>query len=375
MSVKLNGHRLVATLCCAVLGLAAGTAGCGGPGGSAVRAGPSASGPGAPAQRRSASGFLAAYARPDGQVVRRDQGNDTVSEGQAYGLLLAEVSGNASAFWRIWDWTRGHLQQRSGLFAYHASADGQVTSSQPASDADVLIAWALLRYQGQNQAAAHHDGQRVASAVLAREVTKGPGGGPVLAAGPWATGRPASLDPSYWSLQAFQGLAQLTGRAQWNRLASDAVMLTSKLTQDGKQLPPDWAKLTASGTLQPEPAPAGNEPQTTYGADAQRVVAWFAGSCDPRARTLAARWWPMLRTGTVQDATSLQLSGTVMDPAPSVLPLVASAAAAQAADRKAAAGSLLRRAGQQQRDGPTYYGGAWDALGTALLHGTSLSSC
>jgi endoglucanase len=215
----------------------------------------------------------------------------------------------------------------------------------------------------------------VASAVLAHEVTSGPAGIPVLTAGPWATGRPASLDPSYWSLPALQGLAQLTGRTQWDRLASAAVTMTSSLTHNGALLPPDWAELTASGALQPEAAPAGNEPQAQYGPDAQRVVAWFAASCNPQARALAARWWPKLSSGSAQDATSLQLGGQVLDPAPAPLPLVAAAAAAKAASDGRAASSLLQRAGQQQRSIPTYYGGAWDALGTALLTPSSLSSC
>jgi endoglucanase len=375
MSLKLKGQRILAAVAGTGAALAVGIAGCGGSAGSPGSAGPAASGPGAAGQHQSAAGFLTAYARADGQVVRLDQGDDTVSEGQAYGMLLAEVSGNAGTFWRIWDWTQEHLQQRNGLFAYLASPSGQVTSSQPASDADVLIAWALLRYQGQDQATAHRDGERVASAVLAHEVTTGPGGVPVLAAGPWATGRPASLDPSYWSLPALQGLAQLTGNAQWSRLASGAVTLTSDLTQGGKLLPPDWAELTSSGALQPEAAPSGNEPQAEYGPDAQRVVAWFAVSCDAQARSLAARWWPMLRSGNAQDATSAQLNGTVLDPSQAALALVASAAAAKAAGDAAAASGLLQRAAQVQHHYPTYYGGAWDALGTALLTGNALSSC
>ena len=188
--------RVMAVLTCA--GLVAAMSGCGG----SANASP---------QQQAAARFLARYARPDGQVVRLDQGGDTVSEGQAYGMLLAEVAGNTAAFGRIWAWAHEHLQLSNGLFAFHANAAGKVLSRQPASDADLLIAWALLRYRGPSAAAWHRDGRRVAAAVLAHELTTGPGGTPVLAAGPWATGRPASLDPSYWSLAAYQGLAQLTG--------------------------------------------------------------------------------------------------------------------------------------------------------------------
>lgn len=325
--------------------------------------------------RHTATELGPAYLRPDGQVVRADQGGDTVSEGQAYGMLLAEAAGKDATFGRIWAWTRQHLQQGDGLFSWHASPAGQVIGQQPASDADLLIAWALLRYRGPGAAARHRDGRRVAAAILAHEVTTGPGGVPVLAAGPWAAGQPASLDPSYWSLAAFQGLARLTGNQEWHRLATGAVTMTRELTRGGQLLPPDWAELTAAGALRPEPAPDGSQPATQYGPDAQRTVVWFAASCDPQARALAAHWWPLLRPAGRDQALALRPAGTVLNGTPAVLPLVASAAAAEASRDAAAARTLLRRASAQQHSHPTYYGAAWNDLGSVLLSSSSLSAC
>jgi endo-1,4-beta-D-glucanase Y len=322
-----------------------------------------------------AAAFLRHYVRSDGRVVRPDQGGDTVSEGQAYAMLLAETTGDPAEFRRIWDWTRTHLQLADRLFAYHANAAGHVVSRQPASDADLLIAWALLRYHGPGAAALHHDGRQVAAAILAHEVTRGPGGTPILTAGPWATGRPATLDPSYWSLTALQGLGQLTGSPQWRRLATGAVTITRQLTRDGRTLPPDWAELTAAGALRPEPAPGGGQPQTQFGPDAQRTVVWFAASCSQDARELAGRWWNLLRSGGREGALALRPDGSVLDGTPAALPYVASAAAAKAAGDQANVSSLLRHAAARQRSQPTYYGGAWNALGPAMLTSRSLSSC
>jgi endoglucanase len=221
----------------------------------------------------------------------------------------------------------------------------------------------------------HSAGRQVAAAILAHEVTAGPGGTPILAAGPWATGRPASLDPSYWSLQALQGIAQATGGRQWRHLAAGTVALTRQLTRDGRLLPPDWAELTAAGALRPEAAPDGSQPQTQYGLDAQRAVVWFAASCDSQARQLAARWWPLLRASGRAQALALRPDGTVLNATPSVLPLVAAAAAAKAAGAGAASQRLLRQATAAQHSHPTYYGGAWQALGSALLPGGSLGAC
>jgi endo-1,4-beta-D-glucanase Y len=74
-------------------------------------------------------------------------------------MLLAEVAGDQAAFGRIWAWTRDHLQRPDGLFAFHTNAAGQVISPEPASDADLLIAWALLRYSGPSAAARHRAGR------------------------------------------------------------------------------------------------------------------------------------------------------------------------------------------------------------------------
>lgn len=110
--------------------------------------------------------------------------------------------------------------------------------------------------------------------------------------------------------------------------------MTRELTGDGRMLPPDWAELTAAGVLAGEPAPDGSQPQTQYGLDAERVTVWFA-----------------------------------------VLPLVATAAAAGAAGQAGMTSRLLSQAAVQQRDHPTYYGGAWDALGAALLTSGTLGGC
>ncbi len=313
-----------------------------------------------------ATRFLQVYVRPDGRVVRLDQGHDTVSEGQAYGLLLAEATGDQAAFYRIWTWTRQHLQLGDGLFAFHTNAAGRVVSSEPASDADLLIAWALLRYQGPSAAQWHSDGRRIAAAILRHEVTAGRDP-PVLTAGPWAARWPATLNPSYWSLPAMQCLAGLTGQRQWNRLAAEAISLTRDITHDGRLLPPDWAGLRADGVVTPERAPDGSARRTQYGPDAQRTVVWFAISPDPQARALAARWWRILRRGPRATALALSLTGDVLSAKPSPLAMVASAAAARAAGYQEQSSVLLQQAAAQQRLWPTYYGGAWAALGPILL--------
>ena len=74
--------------------------------------------------------------------MRPDQGGDTVSEGQAYGMLIAAGVGDEDRFRQVWAWTDEHLQRRDRLLAWRW-ADGAVVDSTPAADADLVAAGAL----------------------------------------------------------------------------------------------------------------------------------------------------------------------------------------------------------------------------------------
>lgn len=323
------------------------------------------------AAKAAAESFLNEYVDADGRVVRHDQGGDTVSEGQAYALLLAEADGDQATFDRIWTWTRSHLQEPSGLFAFRTNPNGTIADSQPASDADVLIAWALIRMNGPRAAEYHRAGLQVANAVLAKETVRH-GDTLMLAAGPWATGSPVTLDPSYWAPTAFEQLAQATGNFRWTDLDNGTLRLSSELTAGGRVLPPDWAKVT--GTFpQSEPAPNGQSHFIQYGLDAQRLVVWLATSCNASDRQLAARFDPLL-TGS-EGALAISPQGQIIDQSTNATPIIAAAAAAQAAGNTTRRDSLFARALTENQQQPTYYGSAWIALGKVLLTTHLLGGC
>jgi endoglucanase len=127
--------------------------------------------------------------------------------------------------------------------------------------------------------------------------------------------------------------------------------------------------------VSPSPSPNGDPPEVQYGPDAQRVVIWLAASCRPAARRLAAAWWPQLADGRTGAALSLRTNGEVLNGAPSPLSLVAAAAAAGAAGRPAERDRLIARAARVEAARPSYYGGAWVALGRALLTTDLLGGC
>jgi endo-1,4-beta-D-glucanase Y len=335
-----------------------------------------------------AGAFLSRYEQPGGRVVRWDQGGDTVSEGQAYAMLLAVATGARGRFVAAWHWAVTHLEERSGLFAWRWKA-GRVVGRQPAADADVDIAWALTLGAGRfHDARLRADAHRVASAVLANEVVTVEGL-PTLTAGPWADGPPATIDPSYVAPLDVAALARSaaasgTGSqaAAWRGVAESGRRELAALLAGGR-LPSNWATVTTQGAGRPAavvPAPTPRDPGAapTYGFDAVRVPVRLAAACDHADRSLAARIWPLLahRTSSREALVDLGLAGSPSTGASrSPVGLVGAAAAAGAAGHVGAADRLLDRAQRGNHRTPTYYGTAWVALGRVLLQTHLLGGC
>ncbi len=319
----------------------------------------------------SAQHFLSDYTDADGRVVRRDQGGDTVSEGQAYGMLLAVAAGDRSRFTTIWGWSKDNLLRPDGLMSWQWR-DGAVVDPASAADADLDAARALV-LAGDRFAdpALTADGRTMAAAVLDHETARTPLG-LVLTAGTWARTAPWAVNPSYFSPGATRELAIATGDPRWAELRAGGTAVTQALLVENP-LPPDWAQVSSSGEVSARTAPDGGEPRFSF--DAARTVLRTAESCDPADRALAAD------TARVLDQPVNQLRGIyALDGSPTVdwqhpLMLAAAAAADSAVGDTSKAAAALDAAAALNDDAPSYYGGAWVALGRVLLQTTLLGAC
>ena len=323
-----------------------------------------------------ARAFLTSYVDGDGRVVRRDQGNDTVSEGQGYALLLADATGDASTFARVWQWTRTNLQQPNHLFAFHWTG-GSVADTMPAADADTQIAWALAiasrKFHNSGYASA---ARAVASAIASNEIGYDDSGKPTLSAGPWAkpSGQPVTVEPGYWTFPADTTLAALTGDHRWQALAAADLAHLSALSNNGAKLPPDWAQLGGGSSGQPLSAPgAGPTSTPSTGLDGLRALVW--ADCTTATRNLDSHWWPLVRSTATAAPMSRSPSGQPVNNNQAPLSAVASAATAAATGDTTMRDKLLNTAADVQRHYPTYYGSAWVALGRVLLTTNRLANC
>jgi endo-1,4-beta-D-glucanase Y len=288
-------------------------------------------------------GFLDRYVEDDGRVVRHDQGGDTVSEGQAYAMLIAAADSDRERFDRVWAWTREHLRRPDGLLAWRW-AGGRVADDEPAADADLDAAHALMLAAKQFGEPRYADqGRALGRAIVAHETTEA-AGKTVLVAGPWARGE-AVVNPGYWSPRAYAGLGL-------GDLAGSSRRLTDRLTESG--LPPDWSRVEPWDVVPAGPPAGGGEPVYSY--DAMRVPIRLAWSCDPADRRLAARLWPLLRTRP--GAPERALDGTPAGGAEHPAALAAAAASANAAGETERARELLDRAAELDAERPSYFGSA-----------------
>jgi endoglucanase len=324
------------------------------------------------ASQVAARSFLDRYVDADGRVVRRDQGGDSVSEGQAYGLLAAVGIGDRERFAAIWRWTQTHIEQRSGLFAWRWQA-GKVADPQSAADADLDIARALALASWRfHEPSYRRAAARSAGALFSSETAATTRSGRVIIAGPWARAQHA-VDPSYFSPAAEGVVGRATGDPRFQALSTSERSGLVALTAGGAKLPPDWATIEG-GRLRPSGAPnSGTAPQ--YGLDAVRVPVHFAESCDSRGRALAAHWWRLLGRGDPgvqpRGLDGRPLPGGSREPAA----LVGAAAASSAAGARTEARRLLDQADALNRRSPTYYGSAWVALGRLSLTTRTLGGC
>jgi endoglucanase len=339
------------------------------------------------AGRAAARRFLDRYLDPDGRVVRRDQGGDSVSEGQAYAMLLAQAVGDRRRFDLAWEWARRNLQRADALLAWRW-ADRRVQDPMPAADADLDAAWALVLAATRfDDAALRHEGLRMAAAVLDNETVRVDGTGMdgtgvdgaasediLLVAGPWA--REAKMvNPSYVSPGALTTMAQETDDPRWPAMALTSRRLLAQLVGPERPLPPDWSRLGPTGALEPAPAPDGKGEAPRYGLDAARLLPRLA-SCAEVWADVAAAGWPALAaspgTGT---AMATDLGGSPIESVPHPAKAVGAAAAAHAAGDDRARDALLAQAEDLDRGAPTYYGAAWVAMGRLLLTSSLGGSC
>jgi endoglucanase len=236
--------------------------------------------------------FKTRFIRSDGELID-SYSQLSHSEGQGYAMLLALGADDRAAFDAIWTWTHVNLKRsEDSLLAWKwkpaaGGGGGAIGDTNDASDADILVAWALHRAARQWHDPRYDAAARpIARDVLAKLVRQVSGLTvlmPGLRGFEHADG--VTINLSYWIFPAFRSLNELVPSPRWRALEHSGIFLLGAARFGSAQLPSDWMVL--------KPSPAGSlriavmADKPLYGFDAMRIPLYLLWDGKASAATLA----------------------------------------------------------------------------------------
>ena len=230
--------------------------------------------------------FKSNFLDSSGRVIDRQSADGrTVSEGQAYAMLFALIANDRDAFDSLLNWTQDNLAQGdltahlpAWLWGQNDAGEWGVLDTNPASDADVWMAYALIEAGHLWQSSAYHAlGELIASRVLREEVENIAGLGSTLLPAPQGFNGGNGhwrLNPSYVPLQVLHRLAALKPESDWSTVLSTAKQMLHDSAFDG--FVPDWVAYQEDQGFYKDDQTAG-----VGSYDAIRVYLW-AGMLHPQ---------------------------------------------------------------------------------------------
>lgn len=193
--------------------------------------------------------FNTAFVSDDGRVIDWSEGGRTVSEAQAYGLFFALVANDRASFQRLLQWTEDNLSQ--GDLTRHLPAwlwglaeDGthKVLDANPASDADLWIAYALIEAARLWREPAYDSkGRALLKLVREKEVAE-LDNATLLLPGPDGFRFPdrIRLNPSYLMPAQLVRFDHLEPTGPWGAILTQYPRMLAQLSPTGRI--PDWSQ-------------------------------------------------------------------------------------------------------------------------------------
>ncbi|WP_237322281.1 glycosyl hydrolase family 8 [Vibrio sp. vnigr-6D03] len=195
------------------------------------------------------STYKSSFITRNGRVIDNANKHISHSEGQGYGMLIAEYFGDQKTFRKLWSWTQKHLSRdQDPLFSWKwQSNPPHVPDKNNASDGDILIAWALLRASKRWPGHGYQSSAKEIIQELQHSHLKSRKGEVVLLPGSYGFefSRRTVVNPAYWVFPAFDDFSQYSD--QWKALSESGVAMLNANLYGHHLLPPDWLEVSKNG--------------------------------------------------------------------------------------------------------------------------------
>jgi endoglucanase len=221
-----------------------------------------------------------------GRTIDEQREGITTSEGQSYTMLRSVWSNDKETFDSSWKWTKENLtRNEDNLFSWlwGKRADNSYgiifdkNGQNVAIDADIDIAYALIlaskKWKDDRYLA---ESKKIITDIWSKTVIISNSGKLILASNnveKQFNKTDILVNPSYFSVYAFNTFAKINPDLEWNRLADDCYYFLNKIHDtkfiDNKKavLPPDWI-IIDKNTLDIKPR---DTQSTIFGYDAVRI--------------------------------------------------------------------------------------------------------
>jgi endo-1,4-beta-D-glucanase Y len=217
---------------------------------------------------------------PAGQFRVASNGDETVSEGIGYGMLLSVAHAERAEFDGLWAYYKA--RSTNGLMGWKANGCGGIADPNAAADADLDAAMALIQAHCVWQGNYLSEAQNLVAAIRSQETIDG--GEAFLKPAPQhldGCQNVSYASPAYY--RAFAA-AKPDQAAFWNKLAADSYTQLARADNDATGLVPNWSNMSGGAGC------AGKEYGDRYGYDAARTP-WRVATDYVWYGTPAAKAW------------------------------------------------------------------------------------
>src|SRR6185437_75558 len=234
-------------------------------------------------------------------VIRPENGNDTVSEGIGYGMLIGVFMNDQPMFDTLWSYAKSHFDGNHLMtWCIPSPQSGSCSGGGSATDGDEDMAYALLMASKQWTGGTYaSDAMTLIGNIFAHEVS-----GNILEGGD-GFNNANQLDPSYFAPSYYRAFAAVDGGHDWMGVLNECyTVLAAAAGSDG--LVANW--VTPSGAATSRSSSTSNiDPYFGYDACRTpfRVGMDYCLNGDPRGQTYAQ----LISAFYASKSTAVSLSG------------------------------------------------------------------